>query len=300
MRLVTFKHRHGPRLGVLVVQDGREVVVDVQQAAPTLPADMLSFLRRGPAGRSAVAAAVAHAPAAAVYDVSAVALKAVVPNPGKIICIGLNYRDHAIEVNLPIPTVPTVFAKYTNTLIGHGEAIVIPRVTRQVDYEAELAVVIGRRGRSIPEDAALDYVAGYTIFNDVSGRDYQMQTSQWTMGKTFDTFGPLGPVLVTADALPDPHNLDIRLTIGDETLQASNTRELIFTIPALIAFLSRAMSLEPGDVIATGTPAGVGFTRTPPRFLQPGEVVQVEIEQIGVLANPVVSEGGGTDVSDGI
>jgi acylpyruvate hydrolase len=208
-----------------------------------------------------------------------------------VICIGLNYRDHAAETHASIPEVPTVFSKYANTLIGDGEPIVIPRVTQQVDYEAELAFVIGRRARYITESDALRYVAGYTLFNDVTGRDYQFRTGQWTIGKTFDTFGPLGPALVTADEIPNPHALPIRLSINGEVLQDSNTSQLIFSIPALVAYLSQVMTLEPGDVVATGTPSGVGFVRQPPRFLHPHDRVRVEIEGLGVLENPVVAEG---------
>jgi 2-keto-4-pentenoate hydratase/2-oxohepta-3-ene-1,7-dioic acid hydratase in catechol pathway len=209
--------------------------------------------------------AIANPPFAAVLDRSAVKLSAPIPRPGKVICIGLNYRDHAAESNAELPAFPTVFAKYASCIIGPGASIVIPRVTSQVDYEGELAVVIGRRARDVAEADALDYVAGYAPFNDVSARDYQMRTSQWTIGKTFDTFGPIGPALVTADEIPDPHALDIRVSIGDDVLQSSNTKHLIFTIPQLIAYLTSVMTLEPGDVIATGTPAGVGAARKPQR-----------------------------------
>jgi 2-keto-4-pentenoate hydratase/2-oxohepta-3-ene-1,7-dioic acid hydratase in catechol pathway len=218
-----------------------------------------------------------------------VRLLAPVPRPGKIICIGLNYRDHAAESNVAPPEYPTVFAKYGNTIAAPGEAIVLPPISAEVDYEGELAVVIGRRCQAVAEADALGVVAGYMPFNDVSARDYQMRTSQWTIGKTFDTFAPCGPALVTADEVPDPHALDIRVSIGGEVLQSSNTRHLIFNIPHLIAYLSAVMTLEPGDIIATGTPAGVGFARTPPRFLRPGDVVRIEIERLGALENPVVA-----------
>ncbi len=166
----------------------------------------------------------------------------------------------------------------------------LPRVSQKVDYEGELGVVIGRRGRHISEAEALGYVAGYLPFDDVSARDYQMRTSQWTIGKTFDTFAPMGPALVTADEIPDPHDLDLQVTVSGEVLQASNTRHLIFSVPRLIAYLSQVMTLEPGDVISTGTPGGVGVARTPQRFLQPGDEVRVEIERLGTLVNPVVAE----------
>ena len=290
MRLVTFLQNGESRLGALHVQNGQEMVVDLNRAEPRLPANILEFLAAGELARTLAAGTLQRAPATAVYELKAVTLKAPIPNPGKIICIGLNYRDHAAETNQALPEVPVVFAKYANTIIGPGEPILLPRVTQRVDYEAELAVVIGKRGRYISEAEAMSYVAGYTVFNDVSARDYQMRTSQWTMGKTFDTFAPFGPALVTADEIPDPHALDIRLSINGETLQDSNTRHLIFSVPTLVAYLSEVMTLEPGDLIATGTPAGVGFTRQPPRFLHPGETVRVEIEGVGVLENPVKEE----------
>jgi acylpyruvate hydrolase len=201
--------------------------------------------------------------------------------------LGLNYRDHAEETGQAIPEVPTLFAKYSTSVVGPGEAILIPRVTEQIDYEAEFAFVIGTRGQHISREHALDYVAGYTIINDVSARDYQFATSQWMVGKTFDTHCPMGPALILKDEISDPHDLDISLSIGGEVLQRSNTRQLIFKIPETVEYLAQIMTLEPGDVISTGTPAGVGFTRKPPRWLQPGETVRVEIAGLGVLENPV-------------
>ena len=289
MKLVTFMRDGAQRLGVLAQRGGRDAVVDLNQVVPRLPNDMIAFLNGGNESHALAEQALANPPAEAVLDRSVVRLIAPIPRPGKIICIGLNYRDHATESNQPVPEYPTVFAKYANCIIGPGEPIVIPRVTDQVDYEGELAVVIGRRARNVAEHAALDYVAGYAPFNDVSARDYQHRTSQWTIGKTFDTFGPLGPALVTADEIADPHNLDLRVMIGEEVLQSSNTRHLIFTIPQLIAYLSEVMTLETGDVIATGTPAGVGGARQPARWLRPGEVVRVEIGGLGMLENPIVS-----------
>ena len=217
-------------------------------------------------------------------------LNAPIARPSKIMCIGLNYRDHAAESNTPVPDYPTLFAKYPNCVIGHGEAIVLPRISSEVDYEGELGVVIGRRARQVSEAEALSYAGGYLPFNDVSARDFQRRTSQWTIGKTFDTFGPMGPALVTADEVPDPQNLNLRVSIGGEVLQSSNTGNMIFTVAQLIAYLSAVMTLEPGDVIATGTPSGVGAARKPPRFLRPGETVRVEIEGLGVLENPIVAE----------
>ena len=289
MHLVTFDRDGAHRLGVLARYEGRDVVVDLHEAAPDLPDNIIAFLAGGDASRARAKQVMATPASEAVLAREAVRLMAPIPRPGKIICIGLNYRDHAAESNAELPAYPTVFAKYASCIIGTGEPIIIPRVTEQVDYEGELAVVIGRRARHVAEADALSNVAGYAPFNDVSARDYQMRTSQWTIGKTFDTFGPLGPALVTADEIVDPHNLDLRVSIGDDVLQSSNTRHLIFTIPHLVAYLSAVMTLEPGDVIATGTPAGVGAARKPPRWLRPGDVVRVTIDGLGTLENPVVA-----------
>ncbi len=208
-------------------------------------------------------------------------------DPEKIICLGLNYRDHAQEANLPIPPVPNLFAKFRNTLTGPTSPIILPGVSQEVDYEAELAVVIGRRCKSVPAAKALDVVAGYMAFNDVSARDVQMQNSQWLAGKALDTFGPCGPALVI-DEIRDPQMLRVSTRVNGETLQHGNTRDMIFSVAESIAFISRLMTLQPGDIIATGTPAGVGFKRNPPIFLRHGDLVEVEIEGIGMLRNPVV------------
>ena len=212
------------------------------------------------------------------------------PKPPKIICIGLNYRDHAEESNLAIPETPTVFAKFATSVTGHGRPIVLPKNSSKPDYEAEFAVVIGKGGRHIPEARWREHVFGYTILNDVSARDFQMATSQWMIGKTFDTFAPMGPAVVTADEIEDPHNLAISLTLSGEVMQDSNTSNLIFKVPQLIAYLSSVFTLEPGDIISTGTPAGVGFARKPPRWLKPGDEVVVRVEGLGELRNPVVAE----------
>ncbi|HYW43162.1 MAG TPA: fumarylacetoacetate hydrolase family protein [Bryobacteraceae bacterium] len=219
-----------------------------------------------------------------------VKLAAPIPRPPKIICIGLNYRDHAAEAKLPIPEVPTVFAKFSTAVIGPGQPIVLPRNSTKPDYEAEFAVVIGPGGRHIPEQDWRQHVFGYTMLNDVSARDFQMATSQWIIGKTFDTFAPIGPAIVTADEIEDPHNLAISLTLNGEVMQNSNTGNLIFKLPQLIAHLSSVFTLEAGDIIATGTPAGVGFARKPPRWLRPGDEVAVRVQGLGELVNPVVAE----------
>ena len=204
--------------------------------------------------------------------------------------MGLNYRDHAREAGMEIPAVPTIFNKFSNVVIGPGAPIVLPKNSTRPDYEAEFAFVIGTGGRHISAADALDHVFGYTIVNDVSARDFQMATSQWLMGKTFDTFAPMGPWIVTRDEIADPHALDISLEIGGEILQHSNTRELVFGVPALIEYISSVVTLEPGDIVATGTPAGVGFARKPPRYLRAGDEVVIRIQGIGELRNPVIAE----------
>lgn len=270
MRLVTFSRDGGaPQAGIV----SGDLVAG-------LGLDMISTIAGG-------GAAAAKGPS---YPLRDVRLLAPVPRPPKFICVGLNYRDHAIETKMEIPKVPTIFSKFSNVVIGPGAPIVLPRVSEKPDYEAELAFVIGRGGRYIPSSRAMEHVFGYTIVNDVSARDFQMATSQWLMGKTFDTFAPMGPWIVTADEIADPHTLDISLEIGGERLQHSNTRELIFKIPELIEFISKVTTLEPGDIVITGTPAGVGFMRNPPRYLKPGDEVIIRIDRIGELRNPVIAE----------
>lgn len=207
--------------------------------------------------------------------------------PRNVLCIGLNYKDHAAEGGVPLPEKPVVFAKLTGCITGPGVPIVVPPDTQEVDYEAELAVVIGRRCRSISAAEALDYVAGYTCMNDVSARDFQRGDGQWIRAKSQDTFGPMGPYLVTSEDIPDPQSLPIRCSVNGKTLQNSNTRMMIFGVRELIAFISRGITLEPGDVISTGTPHGVGFAQKPPLFLKPGDEVVVEVEGVGKLSNPV-------------
>ena len=288
MKLVTFVNEGEYRPGAIVNRDGWEAIVDLPGADASLPSSIRALLEGGPAALERAAAAAESA--RDLIDIAAVKLAAPIPNPDKILCIGLNYADHAAESGQPLPYYPIVFSKYSNTVIGSGEAIVLPKVTDQVDYEAELGFVIGKRARHVSEAEALDYVAGYLNVNDVSARDYQTRTSQWTMGKSFDTFAPMGPALVTADEVPDPHNLAIRLWIGEELLQDSSTSQLIFKVPQLLADISEVMTLLPGDIVSTGTPPGVGGARTPPRWLKAGETVNMEIERLGVLSNPIVAE----------
>jgi 2-keto-4-pentenoate hydratase/2-oxohepta-3-ene-1,7-dioic acid hydratase in catechol pathway len=213
-----------------------------------------------------------------------------VADPEKIICLGLNYGDHASEAGFDAPPVPIFFSKYRNALTGPFDPIVVPRNSRQIDFEGELAAVIGKAGKHITLDRALEHVAGYSIMNDVSARDLQLQTSQWTAGKTLDTFAPFGPGIVPAELIPDPQDLRLETRVNGTVLQSDSTANMIFGVAETIVFLSSLMTLRPGDVIATGTPAGVGFKREPPLFLTPGDVVEVEIERIGTIRNPVVSE----------
>lgn len=283
MRFVTFQSGSGAVPGVFV---GGKVIDLTGAGFPDLPA----VIAGGDAARAAVQAWAAAPPAGAVLDVASLTLLAPLLRPPKLICVGLNYRDHAAESRSQIPDVPTIFAKFTTAIIGPGANIVLPRSSAKPDYEAELAFVIGKGGRHIAAEDWREHVFGYTIVNDVSARDYQKATTQWTIGKSFDTFAPMGPWIVTADEIADPHALDIELSIGGQVLQSSNTRNLVFPIPELVRFLSSVFTLEPGDVVSTGTPAGVGFARTPPRWLRPGDEVLIRIQGIGELRNPVVAE----------
>lgn len=277
MRLATILDGSRPRLAALVNGRLRSITPDSH------PLDLKSFLDLG--SRTTLAESGRE------FDPDAVTFLPPIPNPGKILCIGLNYRDHARENNRAIPTEPVLFAKFANTLIGHNQPIRLPRVSSKVDYEAELVVVIGKAGRDIAKDRAFDHVAGYTIGHDVSARDWQFkgEEKQWVIGKSFDTFAPTGPYLVTAEEIADPHNLGVRLRLNGELLQDGNTREFIFGIPDLIAYLSQVLTLEVGDLIFTGTPAGVGVARKPPIFLKPGDTAEVEIDGLGVLRNSVVA-----------
>jgi 2-keto-4-pentenoate hydratase/2-oxohepta-3-ene-1,7-dioic acid hydratase in catechol pathway len=214
-----------------------------------------------------------------------------IDRPGKIVCVGLNYRDHAAEQGVAPPQHPILFAKWQTALVGPGEPIVLPPVTREVDYEAELGVVIGERVRNVSEGQALEAVRGYVCVNEVSARDLQFSDGQWTRAKSIDTFCPVGPRFVPREEIPDPQALWIRCTLNGEVMQDSSTAEMIFSVAEVIAFASLTMTLEPDDLIATGTPAGVGFTREPPVFLKDGDEVTVEIEGLGALTNPVRREG---------
>jgi 2-keto-4-pentenoate hydratase/2-oxohepta-3-ene-1,7-dioic acid hydratase in catechol pathway len=279
MKLVSFElfSDPTPRTGQLLQDD----ILDLT------PLGVVDAVAAVAAGTHALRVAIDMGPNSLIAR-SAVRLLAPI-RPPRIFCVGLNYRDHAVESKMELPKVPTIFLKLPSAVIGPEEPVRIPSLTQQPDYEVEFAIVIGKQGRNIAKENWLDHVFGYTILNDVSARDVQLATSQWTLGKSFDTFCPIGPAIVSKDEVPDPHNLDIRLSIGGEVLQHSNTRELIFKGPELIAHISSIVQLEPGDIISTGTPAGVGLGRSPQRWLQPGETMIAEVEKLGQLINPVVA-----------
>ncbi len=312
MKIVAFRARGRaavrPRVGARL-EDGR--VVDLAETLrvaglglPEIADDVLAWLDLESAWLGGARDAVTQIAAdpkvrqrleerGGILAEDAVTLAAPVPRPGKILCIGLNYRDHAAETGKPLPERPILFSKLPTAVIGPEEAIVLPRASQQVDFEAELGVVIGRRVKHVRRERALECVLGYLNLNDISARDFQFGDGQWQRGKSCDSFCPLGPVIVTTDEIADPGRLDVSLRLNGAVMQRSNTRQLVFGVPELIAFLSETITLEPGDVIATGTPAGVGFARQPPVFLKPGDRVEVEVQGLGVLANPVVAAANG-------
>ncbi|MBM3149258.1 MAG: fumarylacetoacetate hydrolase family protein [Chloroflexi bacterium] len=285
MPLVMFKKDDVCRLGA--VREGK--VVDLYAANSRIPSDMLSFLEAGEAAMEAARTVLDDPPGSCIYPLSEVTFRAPVPNPRKVFGIGLNYTDHAVESGRPIPPEPVLFNKLPTAIIGPNEPILLPEESDEVDYEVELVCIIGKRGRRISKEDAYHYIAGYTVGNDVSARDWQLRKpgGQWLLGKTFDTFGPIGPVLALKDEVPDPHNLKIMATISGELLQDSNTNEMIFKMNDLVAYISQVVTLEPGDLIFTGTPPGVGNARKPRRFLREGDVCELEIQYIGKLVNPV-------------
>ena len=313
MRLVTFEANKQQRVGALLAateKGGKERVVDLAAAGQWLKSDRLraasdmnAFLAAGKGALTAARAALKavarelkgakSVPAAlrrVVYDRKKVRLCAPVPRPGKFICVGLNYRDHALEGGHEIPKVPTLFNKFTTSVVGPEDTIVLPQVVKLPDYEGEFAFVIGKKGRNISKKAALDHVAGYTIVNDVSARDFQKRTSQWMAGKAFDGFGVMGPALVTADEIKNPHALSVKTTVSGKVMQSSNTNQLIFGVQDLIADISQICTLEPGDIVATGTPSGVGIYAKPQRLLRDGDTVLIEIDGLGALENKVAAE----------
>ncbi|MEM9800429.1 MAG: fumarylacetoacetate hydrolase family protein [Planctomycetota bacterium] len=299
MKIVSFTRDQALHTGALLDDD---LVLDFQHPAAELPdADgPLDWADLDGAPYQAAARLVESAgdridalrSAGAVLALSDVELEAPIPRPGKVICIGLNYRDHAEEQGAELPDAPLVFSKFSNCVVGPAHEVVLPTGASKVDYEAEFGVVIGRTAHRVRAEDALDHVLGYCCVNDVSARDFQFADGQWQRGKSCDTFCPTGPFIKTADEVPDPHALRIQFRMNGKTLQDSNTDQLIFGVPELIAYLSGFVTLEPGDLISTGTPPGVGFVRTPPIFVQPGDVMEVEIDGLGTLRNAAVAAEG--------
>lgn len=284
MRLATIVTPSGPRAAL---QNGSRFI-DLHSANPELPTSIKALLEGGP--EMLQAARAEESSSARSYEAGQVKLLAPIPDPQKVICVGLNYRDHAEESGAPIPREPVLFSKFVTTIIGPEEPIVLPRVSQEVDYEAELVVVVGKKGKNFSEAEANDYIAGYMVGHDVSARDWQLKKDgkQWLAGKTFDTFAPCGPVLVMKDEVPDPCALGIRLRLNGKTMQDSNTKQMIFSPAFVLAYVAQVVTLLPGDIVFTGTPPGVGVARKPPVYLKGGDVVEVEIDHLGVLRNPVV------------
>ncbi|WP_414157465.1 fumarylacetoacetate hydrolase family protein [Pseudomonas sp. BNK-15] len=282
MKLISYRYNHQPHFGAVVDEHVIELTAHfrgIHDLATLLADDKL------------LAQARAHvASAAADYPLSAVQLEPVIPAPGKIICVGINYVAHAAEAGRKVGEHPVIFQRFAETLLAHGEPLLRPKVSEEFDFEAELAVVIGKGGAHIAPEDAMQHVAGYTCFNDASVRDWQFHTHQYGMGKTFRSTGALGPWLVTADEIADYRQLQVHGILNGEQMQEGSLAELAFDIPNLIAYVSKALTWNPGDILATGTPSGIGFKRTPPVFLRPGDVFEVVISQIGTLSNPVADE----------
>lgn len=290
MRIVSIRRDHSYRIGAMdgtAVIDLADLATEAGRAASFL-GSMTAFLEAGAEAQAFVAQLVrdSHGKSQG-RPITPLELGPPVPAPGKIIAAGLNYKDHAGEADFQLPENPLIFAKFPTSISGPQDAIVFASEDMQVDSEAELAVVVGRQGKAITPGSAYDYVAGYMALNDVSARAWQFADKQWTRGKSCDTFCPTGPWLTTRDEVPDPHNLRITGRLNSQVFQESNTRHLIFRIPELLSYISAAITLEPGDIIATGTPSGVGVFRKPPVFLKDGDVAEVEIEKLGLLRNPV-------------
>lgn len=290
MRIVSFRETDGIHVGV-VAADGSQDVIDVTVSTPALPRDLAAILAVGALDQVREAAG---RPGTARRALAELTLTGPVPRPPKFLAIGLNYADHRAESRTIVAIEPTQhqlwFNKQSTCVIGHGQPIHVPRASSIVDYEGELAFVIGRRCRHVPADRAREVIAGYTVVNDVSVRDWQRNTPTMTMGKSFDTHGPTGPWLVTADEVPDPHALHLRTWVNGDLRQDASTSDMIFNCWQMVEHLSTAFTLEPGDVISTGTPAGVGIARQPPALLKAGDTVRIEVEAVGVLENPVIDE----------
>lgn len=291
MKIVTFRHAvnaSGFRIGAIVSEAGVADLTSLVSENDLSADQVLRCFDLEQGFRDKASDVIENGKFADTINRTDTILSAPVPRPGKIICIGLNYRDHAEESGMPIPPSPIIFSKFSSCAVGSRAPIVVPNGSAQSDYEAELAFVIGRRARNVGRHA-LDYVFGYMNFNDVSARDFQFADGQWQRGKSCETFAPMGEFVATADEIADPQDLAIKLRLNGQVMQDSNTCQMIFGVAELVEFLSRYVTLEPGDVIATGTPPGVGFARKPPVYLKDGDVVEVEIEGLGVLSNPVVS-----------
>jgi acylpyruvate hydrolase len=299
MKLITFRFNDQVQLGVLKgevtvnLKALSNIYTSINKEISQLPNEMLQLIKLGKQGTDTVETMLKwleeneEHKSEVEIDSDSIEILAPITNPGKVVCVGNNYMDHCIEQNVEPPKKPMIFSKWASCIIGPNEEVVLPVESNQVDYEAELAVIIGKAGKNIPEDQALDYIYGYTVMNDVSARDIQFEDVQWVRGKSYDTFAPLGPAIITADEIEDPHNLDIRLTVNGEILQNSNTKHLIHKIPYIISYLSKGFTFQPGDVIATGTPHGVGVFRNPPVFLKTGDVCRIEIEKVGTLQNKI-------------
>ena len=283
MKLATFTHAGSTRIGAVV----DDAIVDLAAARPELPSDMLAFLEAGTPAMLAASESIADGPRIPLTEVR---LEAPIARPPKFLAVGLNYADHVAESGLETPEHPTIFNKQSTSITGPTDPIHLPRASHVLDYEGELGFVIGKRCRHVSRDDAADVIAGYLIVDDVSVRDWQLRIPTWTMGKSFDTHGPIGPWISTADEVPDPHQLRLRTWVNGELRQESNTKELIFDCFKLVEHLSTAFTLEPGDVIATGTPSGIGLALKPPKLLVPGDVVRIEIEGLGQIENTVIEE----------
>ena len=288
MKLVTFTQSDSTRIGIL----DNDAVVDLSVLAPSLPTEMCAILE---AGRSALdTAKQAAGNTAARLALADITIEAPILRPPKILAVGLNYKDHIAETGRDTPEFPMIFNKQSTSVTGPASVIHLPHVSDKLDYEGELAIVIGRRCRHVPKSRAAEVIVGYTIAHDVSVRDWQRRVPTFTMGKSFDTHCPLGPCIVTADEIGDPHGLELQTWVNGESRQHSNTRELLFDCFDLIEHLSTAFTLEPGDIISTGTPGGVGVAMKPPKFLKAGDVVKISIDKIGTLENSVIAEPEGT------
>ncbi|XP_068594729.1 fumarylacetoacetate hydrolase domain-containing protein 2A [Brachionichthys hirsutus] len=289
MRLVQFCRRGDGGVTRVGVEQGEGLgVVDLKAFEPSMPSTMRELLELGAAGLESVQRALSSGQC--VLGRSDIQLLSPISTPEKVICVGMNYRDHCLEQNAPIPSEPIIFSKFPSAITGPYDDILLPAESQEVDWEVELAFVIGKRGKHIKEEEALSYVAGFTVANDVSARDWQMKRNgkQWLLGKTFDSFCPLGPALVTTDAVRDPHSLAVSCLVNGETVQSSNTDQMIFKTQALVSWVSKFVTLTPGDVFLTGTPPGVGVFKKPPIFLKRGDVVECQIEQLGSIINKVI------------